>query len=115
MADMLKHANLVITAWDDSQLVGIARSLTDFVYATYLSDLVVRDSHQKKGIGKELVRQTQLAAPLSRIILLSAPLATDYYPHIGFDKHTSAWTLEPGADASQPVPSRSQSGHAGFS
>src|SRR4051812_44245105 len=63
MAAMIQHANLVITAWDDDVLVGISRALTDFVYATYLSDLAVRQSHQRRGIGAELVRLTQQAAP----------------------------------------------------
>ncbi|HYG75593.1 MAG TPA: GNAT family N-acetyltransferase [Planctomycetota bacterium] len=96
MAAMIANANLVITAWQGATIVGIARSLSDFVYATYLSDLVVRDTHQRCGIGKELIRQTQAAAPQARLILLSAPQATEYYPHIGFEQHTSAWTLAPG-------------------
>ena len=93
MRQMLTYANLVITAWDGGQLVGISRSMTDFVYATYLSDLAVRLSHQKGGIGKELIRQTQLAAPNASVILLSAPKAVEYYPHIGFTQHPSAWIL----------------------
>jgi GNAT superfamily N-acetyltransferase len=96
MAMMLKNANLVVSAWDRDLLVGISRALSDFSYATYLSDLAVRASHQRLGIGKELVRRTQQAAgPQSRIILLSAPAATNYYPHIGFRSHSSAWLLEP--------------------
>jgi hypothetical protein len=93
MKDMLTHANLIITAWDGDRLVGISRSMTDFVYATYLSDLAVRLSHQKNGIGKELIRRTQLAAPKASVILLSAPKAVEYYPHIGFTQHPSAWVL----------------------
>jgi predicted GNAT superfamily acetyltransferase len=94
MAAMLTHANLVVTAWDDNLLVGISRSLSDFSYATYLSDLAVRLSHQRSGIGKELIRQTQKAGgPQTRVILLSAPAATNYYPHIGFKQHPSAWML----------------------
>lgn len=93
---MLRHANLVISAWDDQQLVGIARSFSDFSFVTYLSCLVVRDTHQRHGIGKELMRRTQLAAGMDvRIVLLSAPQAVEYYPHAGFTQHTSAWTLGP--------------------
>jgi predicted N-acetyltransferase YhbS len=94
MAAMLKNANLVVTAWDGNLLVGISRSLSDFSYATYLSDLAVRLSHQRSGIGKELIHQTQQAGgPQTRVILLSAPAATNYYPHIGFTQHPSAWML----------------------
>ncbi|MCZ2150715.1 MAG: GNAT family N-acetyltransferase [Bryobacterales bacterium] len=96
MADMLNNANLVVTAWDGTLLVGIARSMTDFAYATYLSDLAVRLSHQRRGIGKELIRRTQREAPRASVILLAAPKAVDYYPHIGFQAHRSAWVLPPG-------------------
>jgi len=96
MAAMVRNANLTVTAWDGDLLVGIARSFTDFSYATYLSDLAVRLSHQRSGIGKELMRRTQLAAPQAILILLSAPAAVDYYPHVGFTQHPSAWYLKPG-------------------
>jgi predicted N-acetyltransferase YhbS len=96
MAGMLREANLVVTAWDDAQLVGISRSISDFHYATYLSDLAVRISHQKRGIGVELIRRTQLAAPQALVILLSAPAAVEYYPRIGFTRHENAWVLRPG-------------------
>ena len=96
MARMLRNANLVVTAWDGSLLVGIARSFSDFSYSTYLCDLAVRESHQRMGIGKELMRRTQQAAPQAILILLSAPDAVDYYPHVGFTQHQSAWYLKPG-------------------
>jgi predicted N-acetyltransferase YhbS len=98
MAQMLRNANLVITAWDNDLLVGISRALSDFCYVTYLSDLAVRASHQRKGIGKELIRRTQAAAgQKALLLLLAAPAAEDYYPHIGFTHHPQAWTLQPDA------------------
>lgn len=90
---MLKHANLIISAWDKDELIGVARSLTDFSYCCYLADLAVRDDYQKQGIGQVLIQQTQNALhPKAKLILLSAPQAVDYYPHIGFVQHPSAWT-----------------------
>lgn len=93
MAAMLRHANLVVTAWDGEVLVGISRALTDFVYVTYLSDIAVRVSHQRHGIGKELIRQTQAAASRAHVVLLAAPAAEKYYPHVGFTHHPQAWVL----------------------
>jgi ribosomal protein S18 acetylase RimI-like enzyme len=93
--DMLAHANLVVTAWHESQLIGIARTLTDFSYVAYLADLAVDQAFQHQGIGQQLIRQTQLKlASGSKIVLLSAPAAQSYYPKIGFDAHPSAWTLK---------------------
>ncbi|NOS68848.1 MAG: GNAT family N-acetyltransferase [Verrucomicrobia bacterium] len=93
MGQMLANASLVVTAWDGEQLVGIARSVTDFSFATYLSDLAVRLSHQKQGIGRELIRRTQEQGGKATIILLSAPKAVGYYPRIGMKSHPSAWML----------------------
>lgn len=100
MKQMIEHANLTITAWDGALLVGIARTLTDFAYVGYLADLAVRASHQQRGIGIELIRQTrQYMGTNSMLVLLAAPKAVDYYPKIGFSQHGSAWTLR----ASDPL------------
>jgi predicted N-acetyltransferase YhbS len=95
MGAMLRHANLVITAWDGELLVGISRALSDFSFVTYLSDLAVCVSHQKQGIGKELIRRIRAAAPQAKLLLLAAPAAEQYYPRIGFAHHPQAWMLNP--------------------
>lgn len=84
---MYQHSNLVVTAWEDSTLVGIARSLTDFCYSCYLSDLAVAKAYQKEGIGKQLIAVTKEAiGENTKLLLLSAPSAMGYYPKVGFDK-----------------------------
>lgn len=93
LAKMLEYGNLIVTARDNEQLIGIARSLTDFLYCTYLSDLAVDVAYQKQGIGKELIRQTKLATPQALLILLSAPKAVDYYPKIGMTRHEHCYLL----------------------
>jgi len=92
-AAMLANANLTVTAWDGALLVGISRCITDFVWTTYLADLAVRVSHQRLGIGKELMRRTQSAAPQAKLLLLAAPAAERYYPHVGFEHFPQAWML----------------------
>jgi predicted N-acetyltransferase YhbS len=94
MSAMLERANLVVTAWDGSRPIGIARSLSDFCYATYLADLVVHSSYQRRGIGRELIRRTQQAGGLAAIHLFAAPGATEYYPRLGFTNR-SGWLLKP--------------------
>ncbi|MEY9944864.1 GNAT family N-acetyltransferase [Kitasatospora sp. GAS1066B] len=92
-ADMLRGANLVITARAEGQLIGIARSLTDGVYATYLSDLAVDQAFQHQGVGRALIQATREAAPQASITLLAAPAAVGYYPRVGFTQHDSAWVM----------------------
>ncbi|RKP49745.1 GNAT family N-acetyltransferase [Pararobbsia silviterrae] len=97
---MLANANLTITAWEGDRLVGIARSVTDFAYCCYLSDLAVDSALQRSGVGRELIRLTQAAlGPKAKVILLSAPKAVDYYPRIGFVKHPNAYMI----DATAPL------------
>ncbi|MFF1340780.1 GNAT family N-acetyltransferase [Streptomyces sp. NPDC058290] len=91
---MLAGANLVITARLDGRLIGIARSITDGSYVTYLSDIAVDAEFQRRGVGRDLIRATREAVPQAKLVLLSAPGAVAYYPHIGFTRHESAWTLD---------------------
>jgi GNAT superfamily N-acetyltransferase len=116
VADMMRHANLVVTAWDGELLVGISRTLTDFSYVGYLADLAVRATHQRRGIGLELIRRTrECMGPRSTVVLLAAPKAVEYYPRIGFRRHESAWVLAAGdplagdapgqPDTTTPLPS----------
>lgn len=96
MAGMLANSNLLITAWDAEQLVGIARSVTDFHYACYLSDLAVRKSHQQRGIGKQLqVLTRRQLGPRCNLILLAAPAAQEYYPPLGYQHNPRCWVLGP--------------------
>jgi GNAT superfamily N-acetyltransferase len=93
MAAMITNANLVITCRVGGELVGIARSLSDFSYVTYLSDMAVSLPYQRAGIGRALIEATQKEAPQAKVVLLAAPAAAEYYPHIGFAAHNSAWVL----------------------
>lgn len=95
MQGMIDFANVLWTARNESGLlIGVSRAISDFHYCTYLSDLAVDAAYQRRGIGKELIRRTHEAAGLgTMLILLSAPKATTYYPHIGMQQHPSAWYI----------------------
>ncbi|HEX3597370.1 MAG TPA: GNAT family N-acetyltransferase [Polyangiaceae bacterium] len=98
MSAMLERANLVVSAWEGSRMIGIARSLSDFAFCTYLSDLAVRREHQRQGIGRELIRRTQAEGGAATVLLFAAPAAVDYYPRVGFTAG-SGWMLK----ANEPV------------
>jgi predicted N-acetyltransferase YhbS len=91
---MLANADLILTARSDGLLVGVSRALTDYGFCTYLADLAVAQDFQKQGIGRELLRRTHEAAGRqTALILLAAPKAQSYYPHIGMTKHESCWVI----------------------
>ncbi|MFJ1411596.1 GNAT family N-acetyltransferase [Capnocytophaga canimorsus] len=85
---MYVNSNIIITAWENKKLVGVARALTDFSYCCYLSDLAVRQEYQSEGIGKQLIEEVKKAIGTTEeisLLLLSAPNAMEYYPKVGFE------------------------------
>jgi ribosomal protein S18 acetylase RimI-like enzyme len=98
MEMMFRYGNVYVGAYDGSELVGLARVMTDFVFTSYLSDLAVDEAYQKQGIGKRLIQEVQVAIPKAKIILLAAPAAEGYYPKIGMNHHAHCYQLAPEDD-----------------
>ncbi|WP_207910912.1 GNAT family N-acetyltransferase [Paenibacillus albiflavus] len=91
---MIDEADILVTAWDNGIMVGVARAITDYSYCCYLSDLAVDRNYQKQGIGKELVSKVQeMIGEQCMLLLLSAPGAMDYYPRIGFESVDNAFVI----------------------
>lgn len=95
LSTMIENASIIWTAWDDNRLVGIARALTDFSYAWYLSDLAVDINYQKQGIGKTLINKIrdQIGSDVS-LLLLSAPSAMSYYSKTQFENVDNAFLIK---------------------
>ncbi|HET9486401.1 MAG TPA: GNAT family N-acetyltransferase [Chryseosolibacter sp.] len=92
---MLDHGNILITAWDNDNLVGVSRALSDFSFCCYLSDLAVDEAYQHRGIGKELVRLThEVSGPDTMLLLLAAPAAEKYYPKIGMEQFPNCFVFK---------------------
>lgn len=91
---MLDHADLLVSAWVGEQLVGVARSVTDYHFCCFLSDLAVSGKFQSQGIGKKLIHKTfESLNPGCDLVLHAAPQARKYYPKIGFTQHQSCWQM----------------------
>jgi len=92
---MITNSNLVVSVWDNDEIIGIARSMTDFHYACYLSDLAVKKRFHDQGIGKLLLVKTQeQLGPKCKLILVAAPNANSYYDKTGFTNNHRCWILE---------------------
>ncbi|MBR3369857.1 MAG: GNAT family N-acetyltransferase [Rhodobacteraceae bacterium] len=91
---MLRGAQIIVAARVDGRLVGVARSITDWAYCLYCSDLCVDDAYQGRGIGKDLLTRTAQAAPdVKTCLLLSAPGAVSFYEAAGFRRHDGAFVF----------------------
>jgi len=94
MESTLVHANYYVGAYENGQLIGLARAMTDFVYTTYLADLAVDEKYQHQGIGKELIKILKINIPKAKLILLAAPAAEAYYPKIGMQNHPHCYFID---------------------
>jgi GNAT superfamily N-acetyltransferase len=92
---MLRNADIVATARDGARLVGVSRAVTDYAFCCYLSDLAVDSAYQRQGIGRRLIEETHRAAgaEATTLLLVAAPAAEAYYPHIGMVRRPSCWTI----------------------
>lgn len=53
--EMYEYSNLVVTAWHYDKLIGISRSVTDFLCRCYLYDLAVNKEYKSTGIENQLI------------------------------------------------------------
>jgi hypothetical protein len=89
---MLRKADIIVTARVRGRLVGVSRAITDSAFCCYLSDLAVERALQRGGIGRTLIDRTwDAAGRQTTLILLAAPAAADYYPHIGMTRHDACF------------------------
>jgi GNAT superfamily N-acetyltransferase len=95
---MIKGANLLITARSEGQLVGLLRGLSDFCYRSFIADLAVARSFQRRGIGRQLIQVARNQAPEARLILFSAEDAAPFYEKLGFHLHERCYQLKAGEE-----------------
>ena len=91
---MFENSDLIVTAWDGDKLVGLSRTITDWVWCSYLADLAVSPAYKRSGIGKKLIDLArEKTGEQSMLLLLSVPTAMDYYPKVGFVKENRAFII----------------------
>ena len=92
---MIDGSNLLVTARQDQQLIGLLRGLSDFCYRSFVADLAVSMGFQRMGIGRNLIHFAKDLAPNARIFLFSAEDAEGFYQKLGFQLHERCYQLKP--------------------
>ena len=96
LANMMTHADFLITAWEAGEIVGFARGLSDYSSVVYVADLGVAKTHWKRGIGRSLMEQVvAYVGEDTHIVLLASKLAEDYYSRLGFIKDPRGYVKLP--------------------
>ena len=93
VAALLKNSAFLVRAKVDGKTVGMARSLFDFGYSVYISDVIVLPEFQGQGIGRKLIEHLIDKAKESvgpddylKFILVAAPGKSTFYEKLGFSK-----------------------------
>lgn len=93
---MFENASLVLTAWHNSHLIGIARVLTDGVLYSYLCDLAVEPDVQRLGVGKALINEVLERCKGTELVLRDSDISASYYEYLGFKRVENAWVHDGG-------------------
>lgn len=88
---MFENASLVVTAWHNGHLAGIARVLTDGVLYSYLCDLAVEPDVQRLGVGKALINAILERCEGTELVLRDSDISSGYYEYLGFKRVENAW------------------------
>ena len=88
---MFEASSLVITAWYDDRLVGLARVLTDGVLFSFLCDLAVEPDVQGYGIGKKLIDEVLERCKGTELVLRDSDMSTGFYRRLGFRRVENGW------------------------
>jgi len=62
LAKAFANSSFVVTARNRSELVGVARALSDDVSILYVQDVVVDPAYQRQGIGRRLLENCRASA-----------------------------------------------------
>lgn len=80
----LKNSSISLVAVDGDLIVGLIRALTDGEITTYIAEIVVDNGYRGKGLGRALLDICHILYPNTRLDLLSAEHADEFYKRENF-------------------------------
>ena len=84
---MLANSNVIITLWNNNNLIGFGRATTDEVYRAVLWDIVISKEVQRIGLGKVIVEallNDKKIKSVEKIYLMTTD-RKDFYKQLGFE------------------------------
>lgn len=97
-ADVLKtvfhNSRYRCFAYDETELIGVGRALSDGLDCCYICDIAIHPKHQGIGLGKAIVKQLlAMSVGHKKIILYANPGKEEFYRKLGFRKMNTAMAI----------------------
>lgn len=83
----------VIFVFDNKQMIGMGRSISDGVRQSALYDIAVLPQYQGHGIGKKIIEILMGNTPQCNFILYASPGKEDFYRKMNFKKMKTGMIL----------------------
>ena len=83
---MLSNSTVVVSLWQDNQLIGFGRATSDLVFRAVLWDVVIDSDHQGLGMGKliiEAILKNKKIRSVEKIYLMTTN-SSEFYKQLGF-------------------------------
>ncbi len=81
---MVRGSMYAVSAHEGDDLVGYARAISDGAFNAYVSTVAVLPSHQRRGIGRELLRRLLQGREGIQFVLHAAAEIHPFYLRCGF-------------------------------
>ena len=83
---ILSHSNVVISVWDNKNLIGFGRATSDESCRAVLWDIVVDKDYQINGIGMQIIQSILRSKLISKVekVYLMTTNGQDFYINNGF-------------------------------
>ncbi len=86
---ILDNTHLTLGVWDNDQLVGFARVVTDDVYRAWIEDVVVDEAYRQQGVGSQVVQKLLKRLEHVQLIMLDCvPALVPFYEKHHFQLKT---------------------------
>lgn len=82
---MLDRCHFTLGVWDEDQLIGFSRVITDDRYRALIDDVVVDSAYRGQGIASEMLdKMLKRMQHIETIMLDCAPELESFYGRFGF-------------------------------
>lgn len=96
-----ENSYTVVFVYDDNNLIGFGRAISDGAYQAGIYDVAVIPEYQGKGIGKIIIENIIASIPQCNFILYAAIGKERFYENLGFKKMNTGMALFKNAEVMQ--------------